>query len=506
MSRVFISYRRGPASPYAGRLYDGLCARFGAGRVFMDVDNIAPGEDFVDNIRRAVASCDAILVLIGEEWLACRDHEGTPRLDDPNDFVRLEVGTGLERGIRVVPVLVAGAEMPTASELPPELAALAQRNAIELSDVRWHDDMRRLLDALQPVVGGEAAAPAPPDVAERATGARRIPSPAVIGVAVAAAAFTVAVLVLVLGGGGDSPPADAGSRPAAASARTETIAVESDPWAAVAAFGAVWVSNAGDGSVSRIDPAAGATVGRPIEVGANTTFLAAGESALWVVEAGGDPGLKRGHVHRIDPAAGQIAGSPIRVGRAPAGVAVGDGSVWVGNQADATLTEIDERTGRVAGTYPVGVSPYWIAYAAGKVWIPDRANGEVVTFDVERGRVDDSPILIGRKPDGIAAGAGAVWVADGATDQLFRIDPERRRPVGKPIAVGRNPSAVGFGEGAVWVSNHKDDTVSRVDPASGRVVGRPVPVGTGPLGLSAAEGSAWVANFDAGTVTRIRVR
>ncbi len=435
---------------------------------------------------------------------------GARRLDDPNDFVRLEVGTGLERGIRVVPVLVAGAEMPASSELPTELASLAQRNAIELSDVRWHDDVRRLLDALEPVVGGEVAAPAgqrAPADPEPVRSARRFAPRTLLAVAAAVVALAGA-LALVLGGGGDDdPPGSAGTGPRAATASkgTETVAVGRDPWTAVAAFGAVWVTNAGDGTVSRIDPAAGATVGRPIEVGPNTSFLAAGESALWVVEAGRDPAARRGRVHRIDPVTGQVTGPPIRVGRYPTGVTVGAGSVWVANYVDATLTEIDERTGRVKGAHRIGVGPLWIAYAAGKVWIPDRANGEVVTFDVARRRVDERPILIGRKPEALAAGGGAIWVADGATDRLFRIDPERRRPIGEPIAVGRYPAAVAFGEGAVWVSNHKDDTVTRVDPVSGRVVGRPIPVGRSPLGLSAAGDSAWVADSKAETVTRIRL-
>src|SRR4051794_13559481 len=119
---AFISYRRGEASPYAGRIYDRLVERFGADRAFMDVDTIAPGDDFLDHIRGAVGSCAVILVIIGPEWLEMRARDGAGRrLDDPGDLVRLEVSTALERGVTVLPVLVQDAEMPQAGDLPEPL-------------------------------------------------------------------------------------------------------------------------------------------------------------------------------------------------------------------------------------------------------------------------------------------------------------------------------------------------------------------------------------------------
>src|SRR5512132_3601954 len=132
MHGIFISYRREDAAGYAGRLYDRLAAHFGDERVFMDVEGIEPGADFFDAIERAVGSCEALIVMIGNEWLAV-DSAGHRRLDDPADFVRIETATALTRGIRVVPVLVDGAVVPRADQLPVQLVPLTRRQAVELS-------------------------------------------------------------------------------------------------------------------------------------------------------------------------------------------------------------------------------------------------------------------------------------------------------------------------------------------------------------------------------------
>ena len=159
-SRIFISYRRGTSSAHAGRLADRLSAEFGGEYVFMDVDTIEPGADFVDYIEDAVGNCDVLIALIGDEWLECRDDQGNRRLDDPEDFVRLEVGAGLERDIRVVPVLVEGAVMPRAHELPEPLQRLARRNALEVTDTRWRHDVGRLIETVHKVLEGTRPAQA----------------------------------------------------------------------------------------------------------------------------------------------------------------------------------------------------------------------------------------------------------------------------------------------------------------------------------------------------------
>jgi len=173
MARVFLSYRRDDTAAYAGRLYDRLVAHFGANQVFIDIDQVEPGEDFVEVINQKVSETRALAVLIGRHWLDAADVEGKRRLDDPEDFVRLEVRAALERGLKVIPVLLGGAAMPRAQQLPEVLAPLSRRNAIEISDTRFHHDVDRLIEALEK----QAAAPAPVATRPGDSVQERIPSP-----------------------------------------------------------------------------------------------------------------------------------------------------------------------------------------------------------------------------------------------------------------------------------------------------------------------------------------
>jgi hypothetical protein len=171
--RIFISYRREETAFPAGWLYDRLAERFTDGQVFKDVDSIELGDDFVEVISSAVGSCDVLLALIGHQWLTITDEDGQRRLDDPNDFVRVEIEAALARNVRVIPILVEGARMPRATELPPSLAKLVRRHALELHPSRFDFDTGRLLRVLErtlaevrtthEAVVAKAPADAPPD-------------------------------------------------------------------------------------------------------------------------------------------------------------------------------------------------------------------------------------------------------------------------------------------------------------------------------------------------------
>jgi hypothetical protein len=165
--RIFICYRREDSSGHAGRLYDRLEARFGDDDVFMDIEAIEPGADYLEVIDRTVATVDVLIVLIGQRWLGTHDPAGSRRLDDPEDVVRLEVAAALARNIRVFPVLVQGATMPHPSDLPPDLAGLTRRNAIEISDARWDFDAERLIHAIEGTPGTRSEAPPRKDREEK---------------------------------------------------------------------------------------------------------------------------------------------------------------------------------------------------------------------------------------------------------------------------------------------------------------------------------------------------
>jgi uracil-DNA glycosylase family 4 len=149
MSRIFINYRRQDSEGYVGRLYDHLVQHFERDDVFMDVDAIQPGADFVQTLEQAVAACDVFIAVIGPHWLAASDESGERRLDQWNDFVRIEITSALKHDKLVIPVLVGGARMPSPADLPEDLAALARRNAVELSHHRFGYDMGRLVEALK---------------------------------------------------------------------------------------------------------------------------------------------------------------------------------------------------------------------------------------------------------------------------------------------------------------------------------------------------------------------
>jgi len=157
MPKVLISYRRDDSAAYAGRLFDRLSDSFGPDNIFIDIDAIKPGQDFVQTIGQSVIACDAVLAVIGPRWLIEKDAAGRRRLDRADDLVRMEVATALNRGIQVIPVLVAGAEMPQATDLPDDLSKLARLQALEITDARFHHDVHRLIQALG---GAQAAADA----------------------------------------------------------------------------------------------------------------------------------------------------------------------------------------------------------------------------------------------------------------------------------------------------------------------------------------------------------
>lgn len=164
MPVIFVSYRRTDVPGHAGRLYDRLVDRFGRGDVFKDVDSMDPGVDFVEVIERTIERCDAVIAVIGREWLG-RLPNGEHRLDDPADWVHVEIGSALERGVRVIPILVEGASMPPVTELPEPLRRLARRHAVELSETAWSAQVDQLLNqietALEPLATEQRRSRAP---------------------------------------------------------------------------------------------------------------------------------------------------------------------------------------------------------------------------------------------------------------------------------------------------------------------------------------------------------
>ena len=157
--QIFVSYRRDDAAGYARAVYDELARNFGADRVFIDVDDIGAGQAFDEVIQRAVGESKVLLVMMGKRWQG--EREGLPsRISEPGDLVRQEVATALAQGMRVIPLLLDGAVMPTEAQLPDVLRPLARRNALEIGNTRFAADIARLVAVLREALGEPAAAAA----------------------------------------------------------------------------------------------------------------------------------------------------------------------------------------------------------------------------------------------------------------------------------------------------------------------------------------------------------
>ncbi|MEO0983415.1 MAG: TIR domain-containing protein [Pseudomonadota bacterium] len=162
MAGVFISYRREDSAGVTGRIYDHLVRLYGRQEVFMDVDAIEPGLDFVDVLSERVSQCQTLLAVIGPNWAGRGGADGVRRIDQPEDFIQIEVAAALGRGVRVIPVLVDGAVMPAMNDLPEPLKPLARRNALQVDHARFANDMETLENVLNKLIGpAEPAAPEP---------------------------------------------------------------------------------------------------------------------------------------------------------------------------------------------------------------------------------------------------------------------------------------------------------------------------------------------------------
>ena len=149
---IFINYRKDDSSWNALALYNELQKYFSKDQIFKDFNTILPGDDFVVSIDNALRKCDVLIVVIGKSWLDMKDVTGKRRLDDPDDFVRLEVATALSRNIQVIPVLFDDVQMPKPEQLPQNMSSLYRRQFVEIDSKRFEDDVRNLAEAIKKVL------------------------------------------------------------------------------------------------------------------------------------------------------------------------------------------------------------------------------------------------------------------------------------------------------------------------------------------------------------------
>jgi hypothetical protein len=156
MSEIFISYRREETAGYAGRIFDYLKAAFGQDRIFLDVDDILPGEVFADVIQKRIAGCAVVIVVIGKRWLETL----RSRASGDTDYVSTEILAALKSSAVVIPVLVGGASMPKTTDLPDSLTGLVHREALEIHDTTFAEDVACLVNAIKKMPGFDWRPPA----------------------------------------------------------------------------------------------------------------------------------------------------------------------------------------------------------------------------------------------------------------------------------------------------------------------------------------------------------
>jgi len=230
-----------------------------------------------------------------------------------------------------------------------------------------------------------------------------------------------------------------------------------------------------------------------VPLGVGSGQVAVGEGAVWVANA------EEGTVFRVDPAARQVV-QRISVGREPAGVVAADGAVWVANRGERSVSWINPTTDTVVRTVQVGNGPTGITIGQGAVWVTNSLDNSVSRIDPNSGRVV-ATVPVGATPGGVSVGMGAVWVANATDGTVSRINPASGEVV-RTIPVGNGPKAISVGAEGVWVANSLDGTISRVDPATDAVVAT-VQVGEGPSDVAIGGGGVWAASEARGTVTRL---
>ncbi len=406
-------------------------------------------------------------------------------------------------------------------KLPPALAAVVEKGLAKNPDERHQtagEFARAAAEAL--AAGGAAAAPPPRTAAPTAEGPPRrnralgIILPAVLVLGLIAAGLAAAG---VFKSGGDDPAPPAAAKETATATPTATATATATAQAStpkvvasipagkgpdgisVTDDGIVFVTDASEGTFSRIDPATNKTIGEPLDVGKAPDGVAGAKKVTWIASSGDNK------VRRVESNPDPVVIGTIPVGKQPNGISLGKQLVWVSNSGDDSVNRIDRASATVVGT-PIGVGkePIGIVVGTDSVWVANHGDDTVTRIDSSTSEVIGDPIPAGKGPRGVVEAFGSVWVSNADDGTVTRINAQTQEVQGEAIRVGQDPRDITAGGGFVWVANAKDNTVSQIDPKSGRVVGRAIPVGDDPIGIAFGAGSVWTANHQDGTVTRIK--
>jgi DNA-binding beta-propeller fold protein YncE len=322
----------------------------------------------------------------------------------------------------------------------------------------------------------------------------RRPARALVGLAGGLLVLAAVALLALTRLGGETASATVVGKP---------IQVGRNPVSLAAGAGSVWVANADDGTLTRLDSGSGRVQERAIPLGLRLSDIAVGHGKVWVPDGEA--------VNLVDARSGTPLERRVRL-KSPSSIAVDKTGAWVTNPFQGTLSRIDPTGTRVVGSpIEAGDGANAITIERQTAWVLAGFANVVQRIDLgSRERVGD-PIPLGgpgadvQMEGDIAIGFGAAWVVNFDEEgTVTRLNVETGRMVGEPIRVGEEPKGVAVGADAVWVANSGDGTVSRIDPDSGEVVGEPIEVGGTPGKLVVSDGIVWVTNDEDDTVVRIR--
>jgi DNA-binding beta-propeller fold protein YncE len=297
---------------------------------------------------------------------------------------------------------------------------------------------------------------------------------------VAALAVIAVLAVLLLGGNGAEV--------------STTAMVGTPPLHVGAGSDAVWVTSEEDGTLTRLDPETGETIGQ-IHLAPGASGVAVGSRWVWVT----DPSKEV--LFRVEPRSGHVKRIPIKGAPGPIALAKRGGRVWVADEDARGVTVINPEGGRVYREgLPPRAAPLRLAAGAGGLWVSNASAGSVRRIDFGTLRTGD-PIRVGGGPAGITVAKGFVWVANTRSGRVSKVDPTLGQVT--PIEVGGRPGGIDAGTSTVWVANAADDTVTKIDLETGEVEGSPIDVGPDPAAVAVGAEAVWIANNGDGTVTRI---
>jgi YVTN family beta-propeller protein len=487
---VFLSYRREETRHIAGRLADRLAERLGPEQVFMDVDTIEPGADFAAVIAREVVSCRILIALIGPTWLTSTGRWRRRRLDDPDDFVVLEIRAALERGIPVIPVLVDGAVMPDRSDLPEGLQRLARRNAVLLDHATFRSDLTNLLNAVDRILSTPAQQAIEPtvdadaDVADRAIPTPQGPPQRTAesdrpGVLPAGKRKVV---------GAHHPSLSTAARTQFSSTRWS----RPRPWILLPAAIVIGLSMAGGilllATNNSLPNNSLPTVTATVPVGDNPRDVAvAPDGHAYITHPNSDS------VSVLDTGSNKVTAT-VPVGDNPRDVAVApDGHAYITNNYSDSVSVLDTGSNTVIATVPVGHFPEGVAvapdgrhayithydpYSSDSVSVLDTGSN-TVTATVPVG--GDYSVGVAVAPDGRHA-----YITHADSDSVSVVDTGSNR-VTATIRVGDYPVGVAVAPDGhhAYITHAGSDSVSVVDTGSNRVTAT-IRVGDYPVGVAVA--------------------